>query len=65
MAWRQLDSSSTVFNVLLTLSIAFYTGHKQKMAKMENLYKGCSVPVNFFWQRGHAIFQGGRTKYDL
>ena len=24
----------------------------------------CSVPVNFFLARGHAIFQGGRIKYS-
>ena len=66
LAWRQLDSSSTAFNVLLTLSIAFYTGHKQNklMAKIENLYKGCSVPVNFFWQGVMQFFRGGHTKYS-
>ena len=58
MAGRQLDNSSTVLNVLLTLSIAFYTGHKQKMAKIVNLYRGCSVPINFFWQGVMQFFWG-------
>ena len=31
---------------------------KKLMAKIENLYKGCSVPVNFFWQGVMQFFRG-------
>ena len=47
--------------------ILYWPQTKKLMAKIENLYKGCSLPVNFFWQGVMQCFGrggGGRTKYS-
>ena len=66
MAGRQLDSSSTVFNDFTNIKycILYWPQTKKLMAKIENLYKGCSVPVNFFWQGVMQFFRRGHTKYS-
>ena len=44
--------------------ILYWPQTKKLMAKIENLYKGCSVPVNFFWQGVMQFFRGVAPRYS-